>query len=326
MTPKYNTDDPILLHVRKDFPVLARTMTIQEALGAIRAKGVGEKIIYFYVTDADGRLAGVLPTRKLLTAPLDERVEHLMVSRVITIPDTATLLEACEMFVFHKLLAFPVVDAEKRIVGVIDIGLFTEEVFDITEREQMDTIFESIGFRVTKVRDASALKAFRFRMPWLIATMLSGMACALLVSVFEIALAKSLVLAFFLTLILGLGESVSVQTMTITIHALRYESPNLSWYARSLFRELGLSLMLGLTCALIVGGFVWFWQRQLGPAVVIAGGIVLSLIMACVIGLSIPTLLHFLKLDLKIAGGPITLALADIFTIVSYFTLAVLVL
>ena len=113
----------------------------------------------------------------------------------------------------HKFLAFPVVDEQGRIVGVVDVSFFTEEVFDIVAGQE--EVFEAIGFHVAQVREASPLRAFRFRFPWLLATIGSGTVCALLAAAFELTLAKSLVLAFFLTLVLGLAESVSVQSMTI---------------------------------------------------------------------------------------------------------------
>src|SRR5438034_1574833 len=121
-----------------------------------------------------------------------------MVKRVVTIPHTATLLEACEAFVLHKFLAFPVVDEQRRLLGVVDVGFFTQEVFDMAEEtERVDEIFEAIGFHVAQVRDASPLRAFRFRFPCLLATIASGTRRAVLGSSEELTLAKSLVLAFF---------------------------------------------------------------------------------------------------------------------------------
>src|SRR5438477_724453 len=108
-------NEPVLTLARKDFPLLKQHSTIREALDIIREKGIGEKIVYFYVVDDADRLAGVLPTRRLLTAPLDQRLEEVMIRRIIALPQTATLLEACELFVLHKFLAFPIVDAERHI-------------------------------------------------------------------------------------------------------------------------------------------------------------------------------------------------------------------
>jgi magnesium transporter len=326
MDQTQHLQEPVLNHARKDFTTLRRDLTVQQALDAIRQHGVAEKIVYFYVLDADDRLVGVVPTRRLLTAPLDKPVAEIMIGRVIAIPQTATLLEACEMFVLHKFLAFPVVDDERRMVGVVDVSVLTDEVVDMSEGERTDELFESLGFRVSQMRDASPVKAFRLRFPWLLATIGSGTLCALLASAYEITLAKSLVLAFFLTMVLGLGESVSIQSMTVTIQALRTMRPTLRWYVNAFRREVATALLLGAACGSVVGLIVWLWRGTGLAAVAIGGSILMALCAACLFGLSIPALLHALKLDPKIAAGPVTLALSDLFTLLVYFSLAALLL
>jgi magnesium transporter len=316
----------VLEVARKDVATLRQDFTVQQALDAIRQRGIGEKVVYFYVVDAEDRLAGVLPTRRLLTAPLDQRLSDLMIARVVAIPDTATVLEACEAFVMHKFLAFPVVDELRRIVGVVDVGLLTEEAFDIAEREQTEGLFESIGFHLSQVRDASPLRAFRFRFPWLLASIGSGTLCALLASAYELTLAKSIVLAFFLTMVLGLAESVGIQSMTLTIQALRGTPPTFRWYVRAFRREAGTAALLGTACGIVVGLIVWLWRGAGLAGFVIGASILLALCAACFFGLSVPTLLHALKLDPKIAAGPVTLAFTDLFTLLFYFSLAALLL
>src|SRR6266853_4623856 len=152
--------DPVLTHARMDIPLLHQEMTIDEALRVIREKGVGERIVYFYVVDAENRLAGVLPTRRFLVAPPEAKLSDLMIRRVVTIPDRATLLEACELFVLYTFLAFPVVDVERRVAGILDISVFTEEVLDFTEPEQVTDTFETLGFHIAQARGASPWKAF----------------------------------------------------------------------------------------------------------------------------------------------------------------------
>lgn len=315
-------NEPVLPFARQDFTTLAQNLTVEQALAAIRSRGVGEKVIYFYVVDEAQRLVGVVPTRRLLVSQLDQKLEEFMIRTVYAIPHTATVLDACEFFTLHKFFAFPVIDAERRVVGVVDVGLFTDEVFDIAEREQMDDIFEAIGFRVSQVRDASPLRAFRYRFPWLLATILSGTFCAFLAGAYKLTLAKSLVIAFFLTMILGLGESVSIQSMTLTIQALRNHKPTRRWYLTTLRREMTTAILLGAACGLVVGLVVLIWQRDEPAAFVIGTSVAFCLCAACIAGLSVPTLLHALKLDPKIAAGPVTLALADIFTLLFYFSLA----
>lgn len=322
MTYTASLKKPALAFARQDFPKLPATWSVQEALDFIREHGVGEKIVYFYVVDHGDRLIGVVPTRRLLTSPLEKQLAEIMISRMVTIPHTATLMEACEMFALYKFLAFPVVDEERRIVGVIDVGVFTDQVLDMEERERMDEVFESIGFRISQIKDASPWRVFRFRFPWLLATIGSGTFCALLASSFEMTLAKSLVLTFFLTLILGLGESVSMQSMTVTIQALRSMEPTLRWYLKSLRKEAATALLLGTACGTLVGLIAWLWRGEGLVALAICLSILLILLTACLLGLSIPTLLHALKLDVKIAAGPVTLASADILTLLFYFSIA----
>lgn len=314
--------EPVLPRIRKGVLSLRDSLTVAEALEQIRQRNPGEGIVYFYVVDDAERLAGVVSTRALLTAQPDQKLSEIMSRRVIALPHTATILDACELFVMHKFLAFPVVDHQQRLIGVVDVNLFTEEVLDLAEREKMEELFEAIGFRVSQLRNASPWRAFRVRFPWLLATIASGIFCAVLASLFAVTLAQSLVLAFFLALVLGLGESVSMQSVSVTIQALRTVHPTWRWYGRMLGRELGTAALLGLACGGTVGSLVWIWRGDALAAIAIGGSILLSLCLACGLGLSVPALLHARRLDPKIAAGPVTLALADIFTLLCYFTLA----
>ena len=330
--PDFNSS--IVEHARKDFPLLDAKMSVAEALDRIRREGVGERVIYFFATDAEERLVGVLPTRRLLTAPLETRLEEIMVRRVVAIPASATVLEACEFFVLYKFFAFPVVDRARRVTGVVDVSLFAEEMLEMGEREDekrtvaqvADDVFEALGFRLAQVRGASPWRVFRYRFPWLLATVGAGTACALLAGMFETTLAGSLVIAFFLTMVLGLNESVSMQSMTLTIQALRANTLTRLWFLHNLRRELATATLLGMACGILVAAIVWIWRQDQKGAAVIGGSIAVSLVTACLFGFSVPSFLHWLKLDPKIAAGPVTLAVTDFCALAFYFSLAWLVL
>jgi magnesium transporter len=330
--PDFNSS--IVEHARKDFPLLDAKMNVAEALDRIRREGVGERVIYFFAIDEEERLVGVLPTRRLLTAPLETRLEEIMVRRVVAIPASATVLEACEFFVLYKFFAFPVVDRARRVIGVVDVSLFAEEMLEMGEREDekrtvaqvADDVFEALGFRLAQVRGASPWRVFRYRFPWLLATVGAGTACALLAGVFETTLAGSLVITFFLTMVLGLNESVSMQSMTLTIQALRANTLTRRWFLHNLRRELATALLLGLACGILVGAIVLIWRQDPKSAAVVGTSIAVSLVTACLFGFSVPSLLHGLKLDPKIAAGPVTLAVTDFCALAFYFSLAWLVL
>ena len=324
-------DEPIVAHARKDLPLLQARMSVQAALDQIRREGVGERVIYFYAVDEEQRLLGVLPTRRLLTAPLEAPLEEIMIKRVVALPATASVLDACEFFVLYKFLAFPVVDANRRVLGVVDVSLFQQGVLEAGEEKAQthtppDDFFEALGFRLSEIRGASPLRVFRYRFPWLMATVASGTICAILAGAFEATLAHSVVIAFFLTMVLGLNESVSMQSMTLTIQALRTTVLTRRWFVETFRREAASAALLGLGCGIVVSIIVWLWRGEALAAAAIGSSIALSLVTACLFGLSVPSLLHSLKLDPKIAAGPVTLAFTDFFALTFYFGIAALVL
>ncbi|MCB5247638.1 MAG: magnesium transporter [Candidatus Cloacimonetes bacterium] len=317
---------PIKDLMHGDYIAFPETATVREALDFIRFSETKPRILYFYVVDDDNKLTGVVSTRMLLTAKLEARLNDVADHRVRCIRQEAELMDVMADFVVHKYLAMPVVDGDKHLVGIIDATSLTENVADIMERDQVDEVFEAIGYRVSQISGASPLKAFRLRFPWLLASVAGGLLSAVMTSRFEHVLAVALVLSFFLTLILGLGESVSMQSMTVTIQALRHRKPTLKWFTREAMKELGTALLLGLGCGVLVGGVVWLWQKEVAPALVVGGSLVLTLVTANLVGLFIPSALHALKLDPKIASGPLALTISDLFTISIYFSLASFVL
>ena len=155
--------------------------------------------------------------------------------------------------------------------------------------------------------------------------MMSGITCAVLTGMYETTLAQTLVLAFFITLVLALGESVSIQSMTVALQNLHLGKPSWAEYFVWLKREIAATFLLGLTCSMIVGIIAFAWRGELLASIVIMLTINLSVIMAGIIGLSIPTLLHAIHEESKIASGPLTLAAADIVTILLYFNVALLI-
>ena len=109
-------NEPISRHIRSDFIRLHARQTIAAALESIRSQTSAGRIIYFYVLDEQDRLQGVVPTRRLLLGSPEQSISEIMVRGVIAIPSEATVLEACEFFTIHRLLAFPIVE-QGRMVG-----------------------------------------------------------------------------------------------------------------------------------------------------------------------------------------------------------------
>jgi NhaA family Na+:H+ antiporter len=129
LTAAHHSDlnEPVSRQMHQDFTSLRADFSIAQTLEWLRQHPPKGRIIYFYVVDADGILRGVVPARRLIVGAPDAKIGDLMVAKVIALPSRATVLEACELFILHRLLAFPVVDEAGRLVGVVDIDLYTSE-------------------------------------------------------------------------------------------------------------------------------------------------------------------------------------------------------
>ena len=314
--------DPILLHAHPDIVTVHVDQTIGQAIEEIRRQKVDDRIVYFYVLDREERLTGVIPVRRLLTGDAAQTVRSIMIKPVISVPRTATVLEASEIFLRRRLLALPVVDEENRPVGVVDIKLFTEEITSLAEQHQVDNAFQTIGVHVELGRRVPPWVSVRDRFPWLLSNITSGIICALIAARFENLIEAFTILALFLTVVLALAESVSMQSMTITLQGLARQPGPLTQLLRTLGQELATAAMLGAACGVLVGGIALIWRREMVAALAIGGSIWVTIIAAALLGIIIPTTIRALKADPKVAAGPIVLASADVITVLSYFTLA----
>lgn len=316
--------DPILSVCHKDFTLLRTHETVDEVLGHFRENGLPHKIIYLYVVDEQDKLLGVLPIRRLLASRPEMIIGEIYLKKIISLRDTLTLGEARGAFAEHKFLAFPVVDESNVVRGIIDIERFAGDLGDVSARTSFDDIYALFGFDPTLGLTGSARKRFTIRFPWLMATIGSGSLAALLTSQFELTLQKAIGLAFFLTLVLGLNESVSMQSTAFSIHALHNTRPTLGKYLAALKKELLSGLMLGLACGLCSGVIAFLWRGDFFTAVSVAISLVVTIAVSCVWGLSVPFLLNALQKDPKVAAHSLVLALTDLSTLFLYFSIGYL--
>src|SRR5262245_54993236 len=244
--------EPALDHAHRDFASVRANHTVGEALAAIRTSDVTSRIVYFYVLDDWGRLEGVVPTRVLLMSPLESRLSDIMVRPVVTLPHTATMLEACEWFIVHRLLALPIVDQERRMIAVIDVEKYSDDIRERDIREVASDIFQLIGVRLAQVQKAPLHRQLLYRFPWLLANIGGGLACAMIGGLFEDVLNQFILLALFIPVVLALAESVSIQALTLTLQAQHGGRPKWSFVSSALAREFPLGLLLGLACGTLV--------------------------------------------------------------------------
>jgi magnesium transporter len=324
--PEAVLNDPVGNHVRADFTTLYPDWSAGEALDHMRRFPPPGRIIYFYVVDEQLRLLGVVPTRRLLLAAAEKPVRDIMIREVIAIPAAATVLEACEFFTLHRLLAFPVVDAERRLVGVVDVELYTEELAETGETAPgagRDDLFQLIGVRLTRAQQARPLTAFRGRFPWLLCNVAGGTLAAVLAGLYQVELEwNHAVLALFIPVVLALAESVAIQSVTLALDGLRGEPPTWGALARRLRYEGATGVLLGAATGLLVAGIAAVWQGVPVLFWIVLAGIGVGVTGAALAGVAVPYVLRLLRRDPQLAAGPIALTCADVLTLLAYFNLA----
>jgi magnesium transporter len=311
--------EPILTYVRPAALTLDPDESVGQALDRARALPTNDIILYCYVVDSTGKLAGYVPIRRLLTAPVDAPVRTVMIDDVMAIPSWATVLVAAEYFVNRRLLAFPVVEKSGKLVGVVDVTAFTDDVVSLA-KQSFDGIYQLLGIHATQ--GISPWSGFKDRFPWLMCNIGGGLMCAVLSSRYEHLLNAAVVLALFIPVVLALAESVSVQAVTLTLQNMQTGKVQWRQFGRAMTTELLTAVLLGIACGGTVGLAEWAWKHEPLVGAVLAASICASMITACAFGVALPTVLRLLKADPKIAAGPIVLALTDMATLLFYFNVA----
>ena len=224
---KVDLNDPVSRHIHKDFARILVSQTVSEALEGLRRHPPPGRILYLYVVDDEGRLEGVVPTRRLLLGLPEQPLAEIMVRRVVALPARTTVLEACEFFIQHRFLAFPVVDDQRHLLGVVDVELYTDKATQLDEGRVRDDLFQLLGVPVDGARDRSPLGSFRRRFPWLGCNLVAGILAAFFSSAYKDELNRVVALAFFIPVVLNLAESVSSQSVSLALQVLHGQPP--SW-------------------------------------------------------------------------------------------------
>ncbi|MFA5291533.1 MAG: magnesium transporter [Phycisphaerae bacterium] len=325
MNTKIKSDrlnDPAIKYAGKNIATLLQDKTVADAIVFLRNQNITDEIVYIYIVDENDSLVGVLPLRRLLNSDIHKKLSSIMIDRVISIRDNASVLDACNMFLEHRFLALPIVNKQKKIKGVIDISLFTDEVNAFARKSEQDNIFQLIGIHLAHGRRLSLMGSFKDRFPWLLFNIASGLICACIAGRYELLISRITILTLFITIILALAESVGMQSMTITLQALSVKKVHWKHLLGTLRLEIFIATVLGIGGGITVGLIALIWKNQLIPTIVIILSIFLSMTSACLLGIIIPALIRKFRFDPKVASGPIVLAVSDIVTIIFYFNLA----
>jgi magnesium transporter len=318
-------DNPILKPIEdKVQPVeliLKNDQTISDILTLLSLHPVRSQS-YLYVTDKEGVLSGVVSLKKLLiTNPL-KKIEEVMDKNILSLTLKDTVEKALEIFTQHHFFALPVTDHQNKLLGYVDMHKTLGNSLDVSNVEHRSEAFQLVGLHLEAIRRQSVVKNYMMRMPWLFCNLLGGFTCAFVSDLYSLTLSKFLVLAMFIPLVLSLSESVSMMTVMQVLLLMRKEGMTLKRYIQMYIKEIQVVTLVALTCAIIVASLSPFWDEGLKVAVIIGCGIFISIFVSSFLGAILPIVFHKLKLDPKIASGPVVLMIADVATTLIYLTLA----
>ncbi len=323
----HNLQEPVSAYMRTDFVALKHDETVAHAIKSIRDNASPEDILYLYVTDEHNRLAGVVPIRNVITSDPQTKISSIMVRSPVSVLHSQSVLRACELFTEYRFLALPVVDNDNKILGIVDINLFTDDVVSLNHQRQLENIFQMIGVHVSiGKKKVSPWSDFKGRFPWLFCNITSGIICAFIASRYELLISELAILAMFITVVLAISESVSIQSMALTLQVLLQRNASWRRILMGVRSELLTSVLLGAGSGFVVGLTAYSWKGVLWQGLAIGLSIWLSVITACLLGVIVPTLIRKFRIDPKVAAGPIVLAAADIATLLFYFSTANLIL
>jgi magnesium transporter len=316
------------------FARLRPEMTVDEAISYLRrqAKQRLETIYYAYVLDREQRPLGVVSFRELFAATGDTPVERVMQKKVISVPDTMDQEEVARLIQKHGFNALPVVDADGHMKGIVTL----DDIVDVVEREATEDIQKLGGMEAL---DEPYLKVAFSRMVqkragWLAALFLGEMLTATAMAEFEDEIARAVVLALFVPLIISSGGNSGSQATTLVIRAMALNEVKLRDVFRVGRREFAAGAVLGLVLGAI--GFfrivIWEWvtptygEHYLLLAITVMASLIGVVMFGTIAGSLLPFVLRKVGLDPASASAPFVATLVDVTGLVIYFTVASFVL
>ena len=317
MTPEY-------VRLRKD-------MSVSEAVERIKLTAKDKEMIYtLYVTDYTRKLEGVVSLRELIFADADVKIETLMQEDIAMISTDHDQEEAARLLQKLDLLSIPVVDKEKRIVGIITV----DDAMDIIEEETTEDIFNQAGLanvsgtefdRSDVMVNGSLLKIWKVRLPFLAITLVAGLLAGIVIGGFEEALQATVVVAMFMPLIMDMGGNVGTQSSTVFARGVVLGHIDTSSFMKHFLKEASVGLSIG-TLVGVIGGIIagiMSYVMQGEPMFGVAVGLALicTMTLAAVLGFLVPYVLIRLNVDQAAGAAPIITSIKDISGLLIYFVL-----
>ena len=304
-----------------EFVDLKEGMTVEEALERIRTIGLDSETIYnCYVLNKNRVLLGIVNIKEVLISKPGTLIKDLMATNIISVNTMEDQEEATKLFDKYDYFALPVVDNENRLVGIITV----DDAINVIQDEVAEDFEKMAAMSPTEdgYFETSVLKHSKNRILWLLILMLSSAVSGGIITHYQEAFATLPLLVAFIPMIMGTGGNCGSQSSTLIIRGLATDEIELKDVFKALWKELRVSLLVGVVLAIVNGIRVLIQYQDLQLAIVVGLTLIATVALAKSLGCLLPLLAKKLKLDPAIMASPLITTLVDIFSILLYFQIA----
>ncbi len=315
-----------------EFVSVDENLTAEEALVAVRAMsraGRREAMYTVYTIDGNGRLRGVLSLRELLASPDGTPLSELAWSEVVSVAPDMPQEEVSQITSNYDLVALPVVDSEKRLLGVVTV----DDVIDVIRDEGTEDAQKFGGMEALEepYMQIGLWQNVRKRGGWLAVLAVSEMMTASVMARYEDDIGRVLLLSQFIPLVMSSGGNSGSQATSLIIRAMALGEVSLRDWWRVVLREIPAGIILGLLLGAIAFLRIMLWNAtglyDYGPhslmiAVTVGLALVGIVLVGSLTGSMLPFLLKRLRFDPASASAPLVATLVDVSAISIYFGIA----
>lgn len=301
---------------------LKESITVAQAIDRIRKKGLdSETINICYVLDRERKLLGTVALRYLLLSKPEEKIGDIMHENVVSINTLMDQEEVASQFKKYDFTAMPVVDNENRMVGIITV----DDIVDIIEEETTEDIEKMAAIMPSDkpYMYTGIFETFKKRIPWLLLLMVSATFTGQVIKSFEDALSVCTVLTLFIPMLMDTGGNAGGQASVTVIRGLSLGEIDYSDVFSIIWKELRVAILCGGTLAIAnFAKLMLFDKVGLNVAMVVCITLLITVVMAKLIGCTLPILAKKLNFDPAVMASPFITTIVDALSLLVYFQIA----
>ena len=295
--------------------------TADEVIQQMRQIGrQSETIYYIYVVNEHDQLTGVVSLRDVLLSPGNEVIRNVMNTQPEFVETNVDQEEVAKVIQDYDLLAIPVVNQSRQLVGIVTV----DDVMDIIQDEMEEDFrkFSGISGDDDDSADKSILNMTKQRVPWIIILILLGLGSASLISAYEETLAQVVALASFMPIILDSAGNVGTQSLAVSVRRITLAEESDEPFIKLVLREFLSGILMGLASAVTIGIIAFVMYQNIILSFIVGVSLLITLSIATVVGCVVPTLFNAIGIDPAVASGPFITTICDGFALIMYFNLA----